>query len=425
MKVMGTGGKLCCIAVMLISGTFNTLNNAVQFRTCVPYIRAGQDQTARALAGCPEGYKHFDKPWMQNVMMFIGEFTLLPIYAVGRIRSAARRKQQGKQPRPPDASSPFLFAVPAFCDVFGSGLASVGMMFISAAVWQMMRGSLIIFTSILTVVVLKRQLQTYHWVSVGITICGLLCVGWAAVADSRDNTSAGNSVVSTITGISFVLVAQITAAFQYVLEEYMLQGMRLSAKKTIGMEGFWGMLYMIVMVTAMNYLPGPDHGREEYLPEVAVMFTGSSTLRWLGVSFMACIAVYNFSGLTVTQHISAMTRCLIDSCRTMLVWFVSLGLFYGGFPQYGTPWTQNSPLQLLGFALLVIGTLGYNKVIRLPGLTYAQVALPTPAAVWSPKITGAKGMDDAQFSPLVSPAQSPDVPSFQDDDVTMDYTVLE
>ena len=59
------------------------------------------------------------------------------------------------------------------------------------------------------------------------------------------------------------------------------------------------------------------------------------------------IAFFNFSGLAVTKSVSATARSLLDTCRTVGIWAVSLAL----------GWEQLAFLQVIGFALLVYGTL--------------------------------------------------------------------
>jgi hypothetical protein len=59
---------------------------------------------------------------------------------------------------------------------------------------------------------------------------------------------------------------------------------------------------------------------------------------------------FNFFGLSVTRTVSATSRSTIDTCRTLFIWVVSLGL----------GWETFKWLQVLGFALLVYGTFLFN-----------------------------------------------------------------
>ena len=48
-----------------------------------------------------------------------------------------------------------IIILPTLCDLLGTTLAGIGLLYVSASVWQMLRGSIIIFTGILSVI-LKR-----------------------------------------------------------------------------------------------------------------------------------------------------------------------------------------------------------------------------------------------------------------------------
>lgn len=65
---------------------------------------------------------------------------------------------------------------------------------------------------------------------------------------------------------------------------------------------------------------------------------------------------FNFFGLSVTRTVSATSRSTIDTCRTLFIWIVSLGLGWESFK-----W-----LQVVGFGLLVYGTFLFNDIIQPP-----------------------------------------------------------
>jgi hypothetical protein len=65
---------------------------------------------------------------------------------------------------------------------------------------------------------------------------------------------------------------------------------------------------------------------------------------------------FNFFGLSVTRTVSATSRSTIDTCRTLFIWIVSLGL----------GWETFKWLQIVGFASLVYGTFLFNDIVRPP-----------------------------------------------------------
>ena len=72
-------------------------------------------------------------------------------------------------------------------------------------------------------------------------------------------------------------------------------------------------------------------------------------------------------GNMVTKQLSAIMRSILESCRTLGVWLTSLVLFYAFHDETaGEKWTGWSFLELLGFALLVYGTLDYKELVPVP-----------------------------------------------------------
>lgn len=58
----------------------------------------------------------------------------------------------------------------------------------------------------------------------------------------------------------------------------------------------------------------------------------------------------------MTRSVSATSRSTIDTCRTLFIWIVSLGL----------GWETFKWLQIVGFALLVYSTFLFNGIVRPP-----------------------------------------------------------
>ena len=58
---------------------------------------------------------------------------------------------------------------------------------------------------------------------------------------------------------------------------------------------------------------------------------------------ISSIAFFNFAGISVTKELSATTRMVLDSLRTVVIWALSLAL----------GWEAFHPLQILGFLILL------------------------------------------------------------------------
>ncbi len=85
------------------------------------------------------------------------------------------------------------------------------------------------------------------------------------------------------------------------------------------------------------------------------------------------------AGVSITKHLNAATRMVLDSCRTIVVWAVSLMLKWEKFCYINVRWlfvcavwialtVAVPPLQIIGFVILLAGTIIFNEIIYIPGL---------------------------------------------------------
>mmetsp|Transcript_32668 Transcript_32668/g.31881 ORF Transcript_32668/g.31881 Transcript_32668/m.31881 type:complete len:118 (-) Transcript_32668:205-558(-) len=88
-------------------------------------------------------------------------------------------------------------------------------------------------------------------------------------------------------------------------------------------------------------------------------FSVKIELLLLSLGVMLSIAFFNALGVSVTKYASAAQRTTIDTSRTLVVWLVFL-LMPIPFKEY-FHW-----LELVGFILLVLGTLVYNEILIVP-----------------------------------------------------------
>ncbi|MCJ1301406.1 hypothetical protein MMC08_004206 [Hypocenomyce scalaris] len=277
-----------------------------------------------------------------------------------------------------------LLALPACCDIAGTTLMNVGLLFVAASIYQMTRGALVLFVGLLSVIFLRRKLYLYQWASLFIVVLGVGIVGLAGaiapnpqakpeprsiveasmllVRAASDNISATvrtPEAVQTIIGVLLIAGAQIFTATQFVLEEWILEQYTLQPLKVVGWEGVFGFIVTLLVMIFLHFAIGrTDKGRYGYF-DANEGWREITHYRAIGISsflIMISIGGFNFFGLSVTKTVSATARSTIDTCRTLFIWIVSLGL----------GWETFKWLQILGFALLVYGTFLFNDVIRPP-----------------------------------------------------------
>ena len=141
------------------------------------------------------------------------------------------------------------------------------------------------------------------------------------------------------------MVFFVSTASQFVIEEKIMAKYSVEPLVAVGLEGFFGSLTIFIFMPVMSLWASRSTFFD--LPRGWHQMVDNSTVLWSGVVIAISIAFYNFFGLSVTRHVSANSRSLTDTCRTLSIWLVSLGL---GWEKFVWP---VSILQVLGFGLLV------------------------------------------------------------------------
>jgi len=88
-------------------------------------------------------------------------------------------------------------------------------------------------------------------------------------------------------------------------------------------------MMLAITLPTVQALPGDDgDGVHESALDAAYLLVSSYKVALLVGAYWISIAFYNFCGLAVSKSLSAVHRCLVDVCRTTLVWSADLLLFY-------------------------------------------------------------------------------------------------
>ncbi|AMD19082.1 HBR181Cp [Eremothecium sinecaudum] len=330
------GGKLIfalCVGI-ITTGTINSVITKFQDNQCIRDCA-----TASPLL--------FNQPLMQTLQMFIAEALMLPLfYFTGK----RKRISLDVVPR---TSNTYLLSLPAICDVCGSTLLNLSLILVPVSIFQMARGAVIVFVAVFSAVFLNRSISRKEWVSMAIVVLGVAIVGLSGMAGWESNLLNGKLVL----GISFVLVAQVFLATQLVLEEYFVSRQPIMPMELVGYEGVFG-----TMITSAMFMFGTlTFARENTaspfnFPMSYNDLKTSRALIYTSIVVMISVATFNFLGIALTKHVSATSRSMVDTCRTIVVWLVSLVIGWETFK-----WKQ-----LCGFTIVVFGTLMYNNVIDIP-----------------------------------------------------------
>ena len=332
----------------LVSGTLNS----IVMKLCYQTVSTGLTD---------EGH-FFHKPWFMSLVMFVAMLCALPmyIYGVGSSKSDDAPKLTLK--------TWLIVSIPSACDLVGSSMQQVGLIFTPISVFQMLKGSILLFSAALSVWFLDKRMYRANWVGVGLCVIALTLVGISGVM-AVDEQPVVVSYWESLFGIAIIVAGQIVCASQYVLEEFLLKPPNdVSAMAMVGMEGLWGtgLMGLIVLPLFQYVVKVTDVGGVyENTSDAFAMIGNSHQLQsLLFVSFVS-VLIYNVCGVMVTQQASAVHHTFLDATRTIFVWLASVAVYYypGSDRSFGEPLTYWSILQLIGFVFLLVGESVYDGLI--------------------------------------------------------------
>jgi drug/metabolite transporter (DMT)-like permease len=372
----GAAKTVSFVLALFLTGSANTILTKVLL-------------TARA-EGEDGKVETFSKPFFGTVNMFCAMALVMIVYLFQKYTAAKAERGLKPDVEEPlvaksdadktDATMSFgkallLIAPPAFFDLLSMGLMLLGMLFIPASVWQMLRGANIIFAAILTVVVLRRKLFCFHWLGVAVTLLGITVVSVAALGAQDAKQSDDNAGNNALLGVGIVLFAQVIQAAQIILEEQLLNNVGMDPVLIVGVEGLWGLMFCAIIMPILYVLPGDDHGHMEDSVDTGVFLSNSAEARNVVLMYMISVATYNVSGMLVTSALSGVMRVMLEASRTLCIWLFTLFWHYciDSSSPFGESWTAWSPLQAFGFLILVFGQATYGQKIVWPCLYYPPV----------------------------------------------------
>eukprot|EP00771_Trimastix_marina_P000150 gnl/Trimastix_PCT/1159.p1 GENE.gnl/Trimastix_PCT/1159~~gnl/Trimastix_PCT/1159.p1 ORF type:complete len:448 (+),score=105.19 gnl/Trimastix_PCT/1159:180-1523(+) len=340
--------------LMILTGAINTMS--------------AKFQDKELSVGLDGNKTEFNHPAFQSLEMMIGESTCMAVLLLQRCW--IRRKQ----PDVDHGSGPccgknrkvfFLFCIPAIMDLTATTMMFVGLTMTSPSVYQMLRGFVVVFTAIFSIIFLRRRLMIFHWVGVILIVIGCVGVGIVSILGS-DKGQGSNPLVGNL----LVIGAQVIVAVQFIFEESRISKYNVPPLQVVGSEGCWGVLLLVVAAPALYFIPGHDAGSLQNFPQAIVQMANNWKIILAVIATIVSIAFFNGLAVTITKHVSSAARATIDSTRTILIWVASVAIGYESFL-----WQQ-----LIGFAILVVGTLLYNEIIPFPKAFYC--GNKCPCACW-------------------------------------------
>jgi drug/metabolite transporter (DMT)-like permease len=169
-----------------------------------------------------------------------------------------------------------MLALPAICDICGTTLMNVGLLFVVPSIYQMTRGALVLFVGLFSVIFLRRKLHLFQWFALVTVVLGVAIVGLAGAIYKEKEKAPAETVmlliraavstvekeartpeaIRTMVGVFLIAGAQVFTASQFVLEEYILEKYALEPLKVVGWEGLFGFLVTVFGMIVLHLAIG-------------------------------------------------------------------------------------------------------------------------------------------------------------------------
>lgn len=354
------------VAGTIVSGCLNSLLTKFQDNQCVAHCNNPD----------PSKRKYFEQPAIQTLQMFIGELSIYLVYYSMYKAPWARRKQYTAIPDGREGDiygegnnglheeqsffTTLYLAIPSVCDLLATTLMNVGLMYTPVSIYQMTRGSVVLFVAILSVLFLKRRIRRLEWIALIFVSLGVAIVGYSGSGSGSSSGLVKEDPAKIAFGISLVLGAVTLQAVQFVVEERIMSHSSLTPLKLVYTEGFFGASILVISLIILNFAFQATQSPAKFAESpfnLGQSLFETFLLRAVLVSslmIMVCISLFNYCGLSLTNELSATARSTVDNCRTLLVWVIAMVL----------GWESFKFLQFLGFTVLVFGTLCFNGILQ-------------------------------------------------------------
>ena len=366
--------------------------------------------------------RKFSHSWFLNLVMFIGESMGIPVYYAlfkkkeekekeereKRIKERKERKEKEEREKLENTEGSkeslktiltpegeleeeeeekpklnrFFLAIPAFTDTCSTGLANIGLILLPASIYQMLKGSLIIMTFLMSKFVVKNKHILDHYIAIPLSTLGVILVGLSAYlsAEDKDNNQ-GSSASQTLLGIILMLIAMFILSIQFIFDEYFMRKYSIHPLINIGYQGIFGFFINLFLCFIFYFSKCGSYEENEDVPYlVENMCTGDDENVWRPENIVFALRQYvenkiltiivpitiifmssfNILGVSITKYGSATTRSVTDNVRSFLVWLWFL-----------LPFNQEdliehfNYLQLIGFICITMGALIYNGIFKI------------------------------------------------------------
>jgi len=178
----------------LVSGTFSALSCKIAYDTYSTGVNGHE--------------KVFAKPIMMLLLMFAAMVPAIFFWLIQQYFFTAPEKRDKVSYK-----TMAVLIVPSLCDLMCTLLLLVAQLYITASLWQMMRGSIIVITALLKRYVLAHRLKKHMWLGVATITLAMVLVASTSFFGNADKSTAAQSKDPRV-GIMLVVLGCVAQGVQ-------------------------------------------------------------------------------------------------------------------------------------------------------------------------------------------------------------------
>ncbi|TNJ28904.1 Transmembrane domain-containing protein [Giardia muris] len=307
----------------------------------------------------------FDHTYMTSLFLFVGEACSLIIYGVVKCVRRMRKLSgssslMSEKTRFRTCPHTFLFLVPALVDLVGTIMLNFSIYYVIISVQQIISNFVVVIVALLSLMIWKDYRQRFdvpHAIGLILITAGICCASSVSIIFGDDIGTSKNAIL----GISLGLFGTLFAALCFIFEEIFLRRIYAPGLVGVGNEGLWGLAFNVILIPVMNFIPDPKNPNKtmENTVEWAYQIRHQPIQVLLICSYAISTLLFNVCGMEITRRVSSATRATLNACRAILIWILSLAI---GWEKWST---TGSLVIILGHALLILGTLSFNNILRI------------------------------------------------------------
>jgi drug/metabolite transporter (DMT)-like permease len=288
--------------------------------------------------------RKFDHPVFQTLLLFTSQMSFLVVFQL------TPRNQKIQQPNISKGKLPtrwIHFLAPALFDCTSTVLGASALILTHASVYQMLCGTNIVYTSILSTVILYKRYTTRQW-------CGILCIITGLGCIALSSTNIEKQAPDPVMGSLLVLIAQLFTAFQVITEEILFTKLDTTPSEVVGKEATYGLIMTLLMAAILYYIPGDgSRGGNHYenIVDAFYQVANNYLIVWGSLATFLSCALVNYCTMALISGISAIHGTIIRNSRTCLVFLVSICIGWQGI----------HPFQIVGLLVYAIGVYLYFR----------------------------------------------------------------